>query len=83
MGPSAELMKEGVEGRERKKKKSWWPVIPSCVIPPVGDFTTLDLKLECATGPNQDETWPRNEQRAESLDARHSRKSELGVDALN
>lgn len=58
-------------------------MIQSCVIPPVGDFTTLDLKLECATGPNLDETWPRNEQRVKSLDARHSRKPELGVDALN
>lgn len=55
MGPSAELMK----GEE---KKSWRPVVLSHVIPPVGDFTILDLKLQCATAPNQDETWPRNEQ---------------------
>lgn len=29
-----------------KIKKGWWPVVLLSVIPPVGDFRILDLKLD-------------------------------------
>lgn len=47
-----------------------------CVIPPVGGFTVLDLKLECATTQIKMRRGLETS-RGRSLDARDSRRSEL------
>lgn len=52
---------------EKEKEKSGWAVVLPGVIPPVGDFTVLNLTLECATAQNQGETWSQNQKECNHL----------------